>query len=257
VSNRIGVLPLPGQLVIKQQVQLSGGAALSSPLDISGLQVWFDFSDPSTMFTDAGVSPVSGDGDRIYRINDKSGNNNHASQATEGYRPLYKASIQNGLSMGKGDGSDDRLAWTKLNLADFYALLVLMQPAPRTDYTGFISENGYQSRNYIRHDVNGAVRVISAADNGVNLTAEGVFCADTFYIMEASRSSNDYQIWMNGSEVTSGSPTDDGDPMEFGAVFGYGYFGGYIGEIIIYNRALPGGDQSGLRSWANNKWGAW
>ncbi len=70
---------------------------------------WYDPSDPSTMFKDtAGTIPVTADGDRVARINDKSGNGNHATQATTAARPLYKTS--GGLSWLLFDGIDDFLA---------------------------------------------------------------------------------------------------------------------------------------------------
>ena len=43
------------------------------PTDISGLSIWFDFSDTDKLYTDAGSTKVSSDGDKIYQANDKSG----------------------------------------------------------------------------------------------------------------------------------------------------------------------------------------
>jgi len=52
---------------------------------------WYDPSDLSTMFQDAaGTTPVTADGQPVGLIRDKSGRNNHASQATAAKRPLYK-----------------------------------------------------------------------------------------------------------------------------------------------------------------------
>ncbi len=69
------------------------------PDDIFGsnLKQLFDTSDAATLFTDAGITPVTSDEDRIYQMNDKSGNNDHATQTTLGRRPYYKIAIINGL----------------------------------------------------------------------------------------------------------------------------------------------------------------
>lgn len=71
--------------------------------------VWYDPSDLSTMFQDvAGTVPVTADGQLVARINDKSGKGNHATQATEASRPLYKTS--GGLHWLQFDGVNDSLA---------------------------------------------------------------------------------------------------------------------------------------------------
>lgn len=92
---------------------LAGGGAAWSPLELFAageVGVWFDPSDFSTLFQDsAGTTPVTAVGDPVGRINDKSGNDNHATQATVGKRPLLQ---QDGA--GKYyldfDGTDDALA---------------------------------------------------------------------------------------------------------------------------------------------------
>jgi lysophospholipase L1-like esterase len=53
--------------------------------------VWYDPSDFSTMFQDdAGTIPVTTTGQSVGKILDKSGNNNHATQATSGKRPVLQ-----------------------------------------------------------------------------------------------------------------------------------------------------------------------
>ena len=53
--------------------------------------VWYDPSDLSTLFQDsAGTTPVTADSQPVGLALDKSGNGNHASQATATARPLYR-----------------------------------------------------------------------------------------------------------------------------------------------------------------------
>jgi hypothetical protein len=79
---------------------------------------WYDPSDLTTMFQDsAGTAPVTADGQPVGLIRDKSGRNNHASQATAAKRPLYKTS--GGLHWLQFDGVDDSLS-TAANI-DFTA----------------------------------------------------------------------------------------------------------------------------------------
>ena len=66
-----------------------------APTDISGLQLWLDASDTSTLYNaTAGGSLVTTNGAAVARWADKSGNNRHATQATVNNRP-----IKNGNSL--------------------------------------------------------------------------------------------------------------------------------------------------------------
>jgi hypothetical protein len=83
-----------------------------SPLSLftGGAQgVWYDPSDISSMFQDsAGTTPAAVDSP-VGKINDKSGNGNHAVQATAGARPLLKQD-GSGKYYLLFDGVDDRIA---------------------------------------------------------------------------------------------------------------------------------------------------
>ncbi len=101
-----------GTIYVSQSV-----APVFSPLDLfsAGEQgVWYDPSDLTTMFQDsAGTMPVTADGQPVGLILDKSGRNNHASQATAANRPLYKTS--GGLHWLQFDGVDDALATASID----------------------------------------------------------------------------------------------------------------------------------------------
>jgi hypothetical protein len=82
---------------------------LTVPADITGLQLWLDASDSTTLFdATTGGSLVAADG-AVARWEDKSGNARHATQATSGNRPLRKTAQQNGRDTILFDGSNDRL----------------------------------------------------------------------------------------------------------------------------------------------------
>lgn len=72
------------------------------PTEIAGLWGWWDFSDATTMYTTSdGSTKVSADGDPVGRIEDKSGNARHISQATSSLRPIYRKNIHNFWSAGQ------------------------------------------------------------------------------------------------------------------------------------------------------------
>jgi len=236
-----------------QQLMLSsyGAAPAWVPTDLADLEVWFDFSDPTTMFTDAGSTPVVSDGDLIYQINDKSGNGKNASQSTEANRPAYKTNIQNALSMGLGDGSNDCMDFTDLSLVDFYCLAVIKTPAS-ISYDGWVSKSTI-SFNYLRSN-SSEVSYMSGNSNDLALTLAGVLSTSTVHLVEVRRSSNDMKCWVDGVDQTNGTKTDDGSAWEPGMLFTYGYWPGHIGEFLIYSSAISGDDLAVIRAWANAKW---
>jgi len=69
---------------------------------------WYDPSDLTTLYQDsAGTTPVTADGDPVGRMEDKSGNGNHATQATSASRPVYRT--DGTLHRLEFDGVDDLL----------------------------------------------------------------------------------------------------------------------------------------------------
>jgi hypothetical protein len=72
---------------------------INQPSDVSNLLGWWDFTDASSMYTDAGSTNVSSDEDKIYRIDNKAytqaGNEaigQFLQQTTEDDRPLFYTS---------------------------------------------------------------------------------------------------------------------------------------------------------------------
>ena len=70
---------------------------------------WYDPSDMATLWQDtAGTVPVTAAGQSVARMDDKSGNNHHATQATASRRPTFQASGD--IYWLSFDGVDDALA---------------------------------------------------------------------------------------------------------------------------------------------------
>lgn len=76
----------------------------------------YDPNDLSTMFQDAaGTIPVTGVGQAVGLILDKSGRNNHASQTTSASRPILQRNATTGAYYLEFDGVDDYLQTNSIN----------------------------------------------------------------------------------------------------------------------------------------------
>jgi len=99
-----------------------------APTDISGLQLWLDASDASTLYNaTAGGSLVTTDGSAVARWADKSGNNRHATQATANARPLLKTGANgiNSKTVLSFDGSNDFLTSSVTGFKSLSAVSVI------------------------------------------------------------------------------------------------------------------------------------
>jgi len=77
---------------------------------------WYDPSDITTLFQDvAGTIPVTATGQAVARINDKSGNNAHATQSDPTKRPTYYNYPGTAYSALRFDGVDDFMVTGSLN----------------------------------------------------------------------------------------------------------------------------------------------
>lgn len=85
---------------------------LFSPLDLTGVAAFYDPSDTSTLFQDAGgTTPVSSAGDPVGLVLDKSGNDNHLTAPSDAARPVYAVS-ESGDKLLQSDEVDDELSVT-------------------------------------------------------------------------------------------------------------------------------------------------
>ncbi|MFW1741307.1 hypothetical protein [Acinetobacter johnsonii] len=112
-----GAFWTPGATVVSGQQSFS---QLIKKLFSNGEQGFFyDPNDLSTMYQDAnGTIPVTGVGQAVGLIRDKSGRNNHAFQTTSASRPILRKNAVTGANYLEFDGGDDFL---QTNNIDFTA----------------------------------------------------------------------------------------------------------------------------------------
>jgi hypothetical protein len=81
-------------------LNFSGAGPSQTPDQIAGLKLWLEADSLSLS-----------DGDPVGTWTDQSGTSNNATQATAGFKPLYKTGIINGKPVVRFDGADDYLAF--------------------------------------------------------------------------------------------------------------------------------------------------
>ena len=236
----------------KRLLTVMGGVVkpLTDPTTIEGLQIWYDFSDPSTIFVDDMVTPVSGDGDAIYGIADKSGNSKHAKQATAELRPLYKTNIKNLLSAGLWDGTNDLLSFTELNLTDFTVYAV----CTRRKDSAIIG--GASLLDYINSGASDNSSIDIRPGGNVNFVIIP-FVAGVIEIVCFSRGSGSISEFSNSIASVSNpkTNTDAWNPSILGSRGGTtAPMNGYEMEILIYNTNHSAKTRKRVTDYLNTKW---
>jgi hypothetical protein len=225
---------------------------ITTPLAISGCQLWLDATD---------VSSITKDGSNVVsQWSDKSGNAKHAVQATPSDRPTYNATGFGGypcLDWGTGAVTTMRLTTPNILLGPATAFIVLRA---NTNTVGYALMVGSIS-DYI-HIIAGDA---STAGYSIRVERSGVYSFRQYaagWLRDAARRSvsvsfngmKEYQVHRNGirqecTPVASGNPGTAvlNYPVYVGNTDGPWYgnnaIGGVIAEVILFNRCLTDGER--------------
>lgn len=112
----------------------------------------FDFNDLSTMYQDAaGTIPVTGVGQPVGRVLDKSGRDNHATQSTSAKRPILQQNATTGAYYLSFDGVDDCLVTSDINFngqnnLSLFTSVVFNDLAAKTQFIAELSTASFQKQ---------------------------------------------------------------------------------------------------------------
>jgi hypothetical protein len=225
------------------------------PKTISGLQLWLDAADLSTLRqSSAGTTSVALVGDPIGYWADKSGNGRHATQATAGSRPSLLLSTVNNLPVINFSTT----VYNSLNITNFTSsdktIFIVHQGLSssldtrlftvNSDYKLNIGASTYSGNNlsfvreYISWTNSGFSRIYNPTIFNITYTNTPSFSANISRYTSSGLSS--VQTYTN---TGSGSDTD-----RFGQT-------GYYCEIICYNRLLSNDESNRIKNYLNKKWG--
>ena len=247
-----------------------------TPDTISGLQLWLDASDTSTLYdATAGGSLVTTDGAAVARWQDKSGNNRHFTQTTANARPLLKTSIKNGKNVIRFDGTNDTLGLSNATLTNNISAVTMFAVFRSTRS---LSPTVYQT----------AIQQSIGTNN--TATRAAIYATDTTEVGGRRLDSNSYQFvkantlstneWViagsihnyqaatltafkNGSGTsrvggfqTSGNTSATNSQLVAvgGSTGVTEWLNGEIAEVITYNSALTTTQRQAVETYLNSKW---
>ena len=247
-----------------------------TPATISGLQLWLDASDSSTLFdATAGGSLVTTDGAAVARWADKSGNNRNLIQATTNARPFLKTSIKNGKNVIRFDGTNDVLGLSNATLTNNISAVTMFAVFRSTRS---LSPNVYQTA------------IHQSIGTNSNSTRASIYATDTTEVGGRRLDSNSYQFvkantlstneWViagsihnyqaatltafkngSGTSRVGGFQTSGNTSATNSQLISVGgtsdaneWLNGEIAEVIIYNSALTTTQRQAVEAYLNSKW---
>lgn len=236
------------------------GGGVWTPLDLGAtLKAWWDFGNASTLFVDAGVTPVSEDGDLIMRANNKAGALYHASETTN--PPAYRTAVQNGQSVARFDGSNDQLIADSSKIisgANTSTVVAVVHKSGNTDDRTIYSENiNGGPILFLLFRAGKAQWSVNSGSWSDATTAAAV--ADGWHIVvgwqDAAVATRIYVDGVIGNAGTGRATTSGTHPSRIGSNRMGGYYNSDIGELLLCDTALSVSNINTLGAYLAAKWG--
>lgn len=237
------------------------------PRSISGLELWLDFSDSST---------VTLSGSTISQVNDKSGKGWAAVQATGANQPTLTTNAINGRSVASFDGSNDQLT-----VASFPAITALTAFAvayrdwtSRTAYRTLVAFN-IASTSGIGVFVHASGTVFDWQADDLLLYGNGFSTgraprsigplggqsANAPLVLSGVLSSTSSGLWRNGTSIstrvnTTGNVNVASGTLRIGAESASADYSDYkIAEILLYTTTLTSTQIKSVERYLGSKYG--
>lgn len=219
---------------------------------------WYDPSDLSTLFQDAGgTAPVTADGDPVGMMLDKSGNGNHVLQSASSRRPIYRTDGTHHWI--EFDGVDDELLSGKqvVNGLDYWWGASHSCLAPNSIGAIFASSNHSSSSHALYTDTRNSPRRVARAYSQVYLARLAQLPTNTPEVISAQVSSQQLHGWVNSElQGTVASSTGPGDISGFrlgNYTIVRNNFKFYCG--LVLGRSITEGERIAAETWLALKGG--
>jgi len=218
-----------------------------SPLDISGLKVWLDASDASTITKDGG--------DAVSVWNDKTTEANDFAQATGSDQPLWVDSVLNSLPVIRFDGTSDfmqRTTWTGGAMTQ-QVMMFWVAKYDQGSISGYLFDGGGASNRVFSYG--GGVDDIHYFAGIGRDTGAAKGTTHRLYTFLFNGASSNFRI--NKSSVDTGDTgTDSCNGMTLARRHTATAWGEVdIAEFLVYDATISDTDRDAVEDYLTDKWG--
>jgi len=214
-----------------------------NPKSISGLALWLDSSDASTVLLN---------GSAVSRWNDKSGNGKDFAQATANNQPSY-SNTQNGKSVVTFDGSNDLMTSVSTVALGTGGYTVFVVGLHAGGFHIMLEGGGLNPYLSSRPSGDGGVAHYDGATDVIG--SAGSYSLNTWFVAEFVISAASRILSVNGTQIGSGAGTSRAANISYLGGSGAGFlWSGRFAEVLIYGSALSA-QRSSIRRYLGSKWG--
>ena len=241
-----------------------------SPASISGLQLWLDASDASTLFTDsAGTIAATADGDAVGKWSDKSGGSNHTTQADGTKKALLKLNTQNSKNSVRFDGVNDNLKSLTGGANSNYTLFVVNKRLNATVANNMLFSMGEEANGKRRclwhysYFSDGYIAFNGQNADYSNPIVSLKFLQNVANIAQLKRNGQSISLAKNNNSYTTGTASATLVTYTATSIFiatNNGQTEAYNGdyhEVLYYNDLISDDNRALILSYLNTKWGVY
>lgn len=221
--------------------------------------LWVDFSDITTLFQNtARTTPVTADGQSILGVNDKSGNNNHLSNAAG---PLYKTGILNSKSAALFASASSQfltniVAATPIITNADYTVITVEKPTIATTIPlwGITSAStSYALQNTTTQWVFNTAVTGPVAHDAVTFLNTAHIWHVKFDVseMDGFVKHDGAAAWSSNTAVTTYVPSIE---CHWARRSSGPFYDGYAFERFVFNSLLSDAQVAAVRNYLNTKW---
>jgi len=237
-----------------------------TPASISGLQLWLDASDASTLFTDsAGTTAATADGDPVGCWKDKSGNAKNATQPNGTKKPLLKINAKNSKNTIRYDGVDDGMINAVGLTSGTYSGVIhvfFAASKPTSGGTYFVERQTgpckafffWQTGPYIESDGSTYAKTMTSGSYSLFNSAGSVVSHITSGTSGSVARVNRSSVTFSSNQYASVSGSSGYILAEREGGQGQRWPGDYF-ELLVYTKTLTNDEIQNVENYLIDKWG--